>query len=176
MNRLHTSYHNLGSWKLVREQGGSKLFIVYNTRSTYIGAIILFVLCALFAFLLHRHLPSTPGKSLALTIISATGILTPAIMVGYAVNQAGKMPVLTYFQTEDLLIVREPDLKIQGACQRVSFSSEHFKELSEHYFEFNILIDGERKKFLSSVSDCFKGLTRDLNEMGFSVSKHFIKL
>ena len=176
MNRLHSSYHNLGSWKLVREGKGAKLHIVYNAQSTYIGAAVLFALCILFAWLLYRYLPDTSGKSIALTIISATGVLSPGIMAGYAMSQTGKKPLLTYIPAEDLLIVREPAAEIHGAYQRVSFSSEHFKEHSDHYFEFNIVIDGERRKFLSSIANSFKRLSRDLGEMGFYVSENVIKL
>jgi hypothetical protein len=175
MTPLHNSYNNLGCWKLVRDSD-LKLHVIYNSRVAYISAIILFLLCALFVGLLLHHLPSSSGKSLAVAIISATGVLTPGFMICYAKNQAEKGPLLTYNPSEDLLYVREPAAEIQGACQRVSFSSEHFKKHSEHYFEFNIVIDGERKKFLSSVSDSFRQLTRDINEMGFYVSRHTIKL
>lgn len=176
MKRLHSSYHNLGSWKCVREHGGAEIRIVYNAKPVYGGALFLSFLCALFAWLLNAHLPATSAKPLAVMIMVATGILTPAIMIGYARKQTGKKPLLAYQPAEDLLVLREPAMEIKNACRRVSFSLEHFREHSESYFEFNIVIDGVRKKFLSSIANSFNGLVRDLNEMGFDVSDHYIKL
>lgn len=175
MKRLHSSYHNLGSWKFVREQGGAELRMVYNARPVCGGALFLSLLCALFAWLLNAHLPATSGKPLAVIMIVATGILVPVIMIGYARKQIGKKPLLAYRPAEDLLVVREPAMEIKNASRRVSFSLEHFREHSESYFEFNIVIDGVRKKFLSSIANSFKSLVRDLNEMGFDVSDHYIK-
>lgn len=173
MKRLHTSYHNLGSWKLVREPDHSALHIVYNAKPVILPAVLVFVLCGAFAAHVAQ-LPIASGKALAVGILAATGILVPAYMAYYSITEAGKKPLLTYRPTEDLLIVRDPALEIQGAYQRVSFSSEHFIE-GEHYFEFNIVIDGERRKFLSANANRFKRLIRDLNAMGFYVSERTIK-
>lgn len=174
VKRLHTSYHNLGSWKLVREPDHSALHIVYNAKPVILPAVLVFVLCGVFAAHVAQ-LPIASGKAFAVGILAITGILVPAGMGFYAFTETGKKPLLTYRPTDDLLIVRDPALEIQGAYQRVSFSSEHFLDGGAHYFEFNIVVDGERRKFLSSNANRFKRLARDLNEMGFYVSEQTLK-
>jgi len=176
MKPLHASYHNLGSWTMVGEPGASEFRIVYHAFPVIASAVFLFLLCMAGAALLHFTLPpSVEMKGVAVGFVAATGIAVPAIMAAYAVSRSKKGPLLTYRASRDILLVSEPPLEISNAYQRVSFSRERFYD-GEYRHEFNLVVDGERKKFLSSSDDSFSKISGFVGEMGFYVSEHKIKL
>ncbi|WAC19314.1 hypothetical protein OVA24_18975 [Luteolibacter sp. SL250] len=175
MKPLHTSYSNLGSWKPDRSPDGAELYLRYHARPIVTGAIFLFLICCIAAVLAAVHLPpDVKMKEGLIGIIILTGIVVPVVMVAHAAAAVKKGPLLSYHVSTDTLLVSDPPAKITPASERVSFSSEHFSD-GDHRFEFNLVVDGERRKFLSSISS-FKNLSRHIREMGFQVSEHKVKL
>ncbi len=175
MKPLHTSYDNLGSWTMVGNHGSPETRVVYHALPVIVRGALVFLLCVAGAALLYFKLPPQEMKGVAIGIVVATGIITPAIIAAYVVNQTRKGPLLVYQASKDILVVSEPPLKIPSAYQRVSFSHERFYD-GEYRHEFNLVVDGERKKFLSSSVDSFSKISRFVGEMGFRVSEHKIKL
>jgi len=175
MKPLHTSYSNLGSWKLDRAADGSEVYLSYHPKPIIATAIFVFVFCCAAAILAAIYLPPRAGiKGVSIGILALTGIAVPTIMTAYAYAAVKRGPLLAYRPSTDTLIVSEPALEITPASERISFSSEHFID-GDHRFEFNLVVDGERNKFLSSISS-FKRLAKQIDEMGFQVSDHKVKL
>ena len=111
-----------------------------------------------------------------IAIFILTGLVVPGIMMTRAHDLAGKNPLLSYQPSNDTLRIAEPSLEITPASGRVSFSFEHFIK-HDHYFELNLVLDGERRKFLSPLSpDPFHPLARQIREMGFRVAEQTVKL
>lgn len=173
MKPLHSSYHNLGSWRMLGKARDAEIRIVYHARPQILSAALLFFLCMAAAAVMYFKLPSGGA---VVGIAAGTGIVVPAIMVAYALSRSKKGPILTYQAPADILLVSEPPMEIPHAYQRVSFSRERFQDGDDYGHEFNLVVDGERKKFLSSSSDSFSKISGFVTEMGFRVTEQKIKL
>ncbi len=154
----------------------SEFRIVYHAFPVIFSAALLFLLCIAGAALLYFTLPpSVEMKGAAVGFVAATGVAVSSAMAAYAASRSKKGPLLTYQASRDILFVSEPPLEISNAYQRVSFSRERFYD-GEYHHEFNLVVDGERKKFLSSSDDSFSKISDFVGELGFYVSEHKIKL
>lgn len=85
---------------------------------------------------------------------------------------------LIIYNTElDFLVFPRLDLKIESANKRMSFSNEHYTNLSNHFFELNIILDGNRIKFISSSQkNGFKIILKWAEVTGFNVLFNKIKI
>ncbi len=177
MKPLHSSYGSAGPWKLERAADGSELRLNFNARPTHIAAGVLLAICSGAALFISFQLPPDAHmKGAMIAIFLLTGLTVPGIMAARAHEESGRNPLLTYLPGPDILRVSAPAMEISPASGRVSFSFEEFIRQG-HSFEFNLVVDGERTKFLSALSaDPFRALRSQISEMGFHVSGHVIKL
>ncbi|MBK1882866.1 hypothetical protein JIN85_10595 [Luteolibacter pohnpeiensis] len=98
------------------------------------------------------------------------------MILAHGRSQIKKGDLLRYHHDTGTLELPRTGVTIENGRYRVWFSSEHFSN-GEHYYEFNIVIDGERTKFLSSTSsNGFKSIAKPLEELGFPVRHQKIKL
>jgi hypothetical protein len=177
MKPLHTTYHNLGSWKMVGAARDPEVHIVYHALPVILSGLLVFSLCMAAAAALYFKLPpEEEKKGLVVCFVAGIGVVVPSSMTAYAVSRSKKGPILTYKSPGDVLLISEPSLEITNAYQRVSFSFERYWDGGRNdRYEFNLMVDGERRKFLSSSVDSFSKISGFVTEMGFRVSKHTIK-
>ena len=180
MKQLHTSYHNLGSWKVIRDSKSSVIRILFDQRIGIITSTILFVVCSAVAFWLYginTNSGNDGARIAGVWILAITGILTPLFIIAHGIAQRKKGDLIQYDIKNDVLELPRISTSIDHARARVHFSSEHFTDMSNHFFELNIIIDGQRTKFLSSsVSNGFRNIVEPLNALGFSVNHQKIKI
>ncbi len=177
MKPLHSHYATPGPWKLDRAADGSELHLNFNAKPTYIAAGVLLAICFGAALFISLRLPPEADiKGAMIAIFLLTGLAVPAVMAARVHEESGKNPLLSYLPGPDILKVSVPAMEISPASVRISFSFEEFIQ-HHHRFEFNLVVDGERMKFLSALSaDPFRPLRRQISEMGFHVSGHVVKL
>ena len=66
---------------------------------------------------------------------------------------------------------------MDSATSRLNFSSEHYIKYVRHYFELNLVIDGERVKFLSAhVPKSFSPIRKLMEPRGFRFEDHRVHL
>ncbi|HVJ47391.1 MAG TPA: hypothetical protein VM511_13455 [Luteolibacter sp.] len=175
MEPLHSSYSNLDPWKLERDRNGCGARIVFDFRWAVIKSVLLFVVCLIGSILAAVHLPADGFRDQIIGICLLTGVVVSPFMIARASRSRKRAPLLVYDAAADFIDISKPPLKIENASRRVAFSSEDFSLQRGRGFELNLVLDGRRKKFLSSISN-FRRLAGDLREMGFQVFEYKVKL
>lgn len=180
MKQLHTSYSNLGSWRAIRDSNSGQLRIQFDQRRGIITSILLFVLCLIATVWLcgAENSSSNDGAKVAgIWIVSLTGLAVPLGILSYGASQKKKGDLIRYNIKEDILELPRIQTTIEKARQRAYLSSEHFSNMSDHFFELNLVIDGQRTKFLSSsVANGFRNIVKPLESVGFAVNHQKIKI
>lgn len=180
MKQLHTSYSNLGSWKSVHDHSSGVVSFQFDQRRGIFSSIFLFLLCILAAIWLSniRSNAGNDGARVAgVWLLSVTGVAVPLIIITHGVLERRKGDLIRYDMSKDVLSLPRIERTVQEARQRVNFSSEHYAGSEHHSFELNLVLDGERIKFLSSIEgNAFKSIIKSLESLGFSVSHQKIKI
>jgi len=180
MTRLHNSYNNLGSWKQVHDPSSGVVRFQFDRKPGIIKSILLLILCTLAAIGL-TNIRSNSGNNGAriagIWLVAATGIFTPLGILAHGLMQRREGDLLRYRPQDDFMEFPRMGLSIENAKQRVYFSSEHFTNSSHHFFEFNLVLDGQRVKFLSSIAaNGFRSIAKPLEALGFAVNHQKIKI
>jgi hypothetical protein len=180
MKRLHTSYSNLGSWRTIHNIPSGVVRVLFDQRRGIYTSIVLFILALVAAIWLSGLKVNTENNNLRITgvwILMITGVAVPLIILLYGWFQTRKGDYIRYDTSHNILNLPHIDQSIERAKERCYFSSEHFTDNSDHFFELNLVLDGERLKFLSSsVANGFKPIIKTLQELGFSVNHQKIKM
>ena len=182
MKPLHTSYSNTGAWKFVIDKRTNNLTVVYNSKVVIISALIISAICIGFGLLGYNYVEAEQ-KILFLIIGIGTAFLLCATMLGTAFSENSKGPILTYSKSSDTLKIRDLKKTIAQASHNVAFSCEKYKskdgfsdEDGGYRCEFNVLINGERTKFLShSYINGFSPLIQFSVKAGIRVYHHTIE-
>ncbi len=177
MERLHTSYGNLGSWRLSKL--ADSIVIKYNPAPAIITCSIVCILCGLSAYWLFGVVTDTNQSKINLAIgtLITAAVLYPTATLLYIASQYKKGDLIHFTPSTNTLNIPRIGLSIDNAMNRVYFSQEHFTDGNNHFFEYNIVIDGERHKFLSSsVSNGFKSVRSKLDKLGFHTQNQKIRL
>ena len=154
MKPLHQSYSNMGNWKFVMNSKNGDLEVGYDTRPVVIGGIIVITLCIALA-LIGYNIAESEHKVLFLIIGIGTAFVTGCLILATALSEKSNGPILVYSPSSDTLKIRDLKKTVSSASENVEFSSEKYRNKNNtnlHYrAEFNIIIDGERLKFLSHI-------------------------
>ncbi|MBC7980524.1 MAG: hypothetical protein H7Y36_08180 [Armatimonadetes bacterium] len=155
------------------------LFQFDQRRGTY-TSILLFILCIAAAFWLSSIVIDTGnegGRTAGVWILAATGVVVPLIIFFHGLSERSKGDLMRYSINEDVLELPRIGQSIDHAKQRVYFSYEHYIGSGDAFFELNLVVDGQRIKFLSSIfGNGLRPITKPLEEMGFAVNHHKIKI
>ena len=109
-------------------------------------------------------------------ILGITGIAVPMGILLYGRSATRNGDYMRYDSRRDLLELPQVNQSIERARERVYFSSEHFTDSDNHFYELNLVLDGQRTKFLSSsVANGFKSVTRTIEQAGFAVNHQKIR-
>jgi hypothetical protein len=180
MKQLHTSYSNLGSWRQVRDPLSGVIRFQFDQKRGVLTSILLFTLCMLAAMWLASIRSNTGNdgaRIAAVWILAATGVIIPLIIVFHGVSEQSKGDLIRYCIDQDVLELPRIGQSIDNARRRVSFSSENYTNRKDHFYELNIVLDGQRMKFLSSnLLNGFRSITKPLEAIGFAVSYQKIKI
>jgi hypothetical protein len=180
MKRLHTSYSNLGSWRTIRDESSGEFRIGFDQRRGIYTAIILFALCiggSVWLAGLDTDAGNDGARIAGAWLLGITGLAVPVGILLYGRSASRRGDYLRYSSGRDLLELPQLGQSIQRAKERVYFSSEHFTDNNHHFFELNLVLDGERVGFLSSsVANGFKPVARTLEQAGFAVNHQKIKI
>ena len=153
--------------------------ILFSQRIGIINSIVLFVAFSAAAYWLTRldiDAGNENARVLGLLILGITGIATPLYIITYGITQSRKGDLLRYDINNNVLEIPHISTSIENARQRVYFSSEYFKDYGRHLYELNIVVDGQRIKFISSsVSNGFRDIVKPLESLGFSVNHQKFK-
>lgn len=175
MERLHNSYDNLHLWRI--EKDSSEMTQIYfDGKLARNTAIVLSILCfslALFCW------AKGPSKWIEIILWSSllVGFFVPLAIAIWINIEQKKGKLLIYDSKNDCLIFPRYSLEINDAKKRVVFSFEHYTDLSDHFFELNFLIDGERKAFISSsVANGFNKIISELERLNFFVNRQKIRM
>lgn len=180
MKPLHTAYDNLGSWRTVHDSLSGVVRFQLDQRRGILTSILLFILCILAAIWLAGVKSNTGNDGARIAgawILATTGVVVPMIISSHGISEHSKGDLMRYNVNEDVLDLPRVGRSIENARQRVYFSSEHYIGLHQHVFELNLVLDGQRIKFLSSIfPNGFRSITKPLESLGFAVNHQKIKL
>jgi len=180
MKQLHTSYSNLGSWTTIRDDPAGVVRIVFDQRRGIYTSVALFILCvaaAIWLAGLHSEAGNDGARLAGVWILGITGIAVPVSILLYGRSAASKGDYIRFDSGRNYLVLPRLSQSIERARERVYFSSEHFTDTNSHFFELNLVLDGERVKFLSSsVANGFKSIVRTLEQAGFAVNHQKIRI
>jgi hypothetical protein len=177
MQPLHTSCALPAFLKLHRSPDGSGLELRHDAGPAFLGAALVLALGCSASFLSAYMLPA--GLEIRNPMILGTlaaGTAAAAGIAAHALAVLRKPPLLNYQKAADTLVIARPAHQIANASDRVEFSSEHFIGADNgNRYELSLVLDGERRKFLSSLLS-FNRLASQINQMGFRVSEYTVKL
>jgi hypothetical protein len=143
-------------------------------------SILVFILCALAVIglaTIRSNTGNDGARLVGIWIVAATGILTPLVILARGMKECRKGDLLRYRIHGDVMELPRENRSIENARQRVYFSSEHYSDGSNHFFEFNLVLDGQRLKFLSSsVANGFRSIAKPLETLGFPVNHQKITI
>jgi hypothetical protein len=180
MKQLHTTYSNLGPWKEVRDPLSGLIRIKFDQRRGLIICVLLFIFCmpsAVWLAGISNDAGNDGVRIFGVWILAATSIIIPLIIVSLGIREHLKGDLIRYHSDDDILELPRTNQCIKNARQRVIFSSEHYTNCGDNFFEFNVVLDGQRVKFLSSIAiNSFKSLTKSLEASGFTVNHQKIKV
>lgn len=176
MERLHRSYGNLATWRFV-ETGPDDVMMTTDPRRAVASALLVAVIClggAVFAIGMTDQ-ASRWWVVFWSALIVAVGV--PGWILGEMMAERKKGCLLRYAGRDDVLELPRLGKVVDSARSRVRFSREHYSDGSEHFFEFNVVIDGHRLPFLSSSElNAFKRAADGLESLGFPVEDHRLSL
>lgn len=172
MKPLHTSYSNLGQWTTVQSSDKNSLSVVYNFRGALIAASMISTLCVVLSSFAYLHV-SGEARVLFLVIGIGTALLVSGIICATAFDEKGRGAILTYDRLADTLTIRDFGETVVGARKKVLFSDEAYPDTDGGKYELNLVINGERRKFLShTCSNGFDSILRFAEMIDFEVVRH----
>ena len=176
MNQLHKSYSNLQAWKIENIKGNNSICLVFDSRLSVYISLFIALSCAVMILVLRvRDLGEASGTIIWSVI--AVGIAVPLGISTWAFLERRKGALMCYNTENDLLILPRINRRIELASKRVAFSFEHYSDLSDHFFELNLVLDGTRVALVSSsVKNGFDRVICGIEAMGFSITYNRIKL
>lgn len=171
MKRLHNSYGNLQAWRGNRCKEAKFTKVVFDWKRTIFLAVSIVAFCAyVSSFCWERY--SEQGLKILFWFSILIGVLVPLILILWVIFERSKDDLITYDHRNDCISFPRIDLIVVNARGRVSFSFEHYTDGSDHFFEFNLVVDRERVAFLSSsVSNGFDEIIKEVEYMGFLVTR-----
>lgn len=154
--------------------------IEFNQKGGIVISILLFIFCAIGAMWLAKFRSDAGNEGARVAgvwIVSITGVVVPLVILAYGASERRKGDLMRYFPDDDVLEFPRMVRSIENAKQRVYFSSEHYTNQGEHFFELDLVVDGERIKFLSSNAiNGFRSITKPLEAIGFAVNHQRISI
>jgi len=155
----------------------------FDQRRGILTSTILFILCIIGAFVLasiRGNWVNDDARIACVWFVAALGVIVPLIIVLHGILERSKGDLMRYSIHEDVLEMPRMGRSIENARQRVYFSFEHYTGSGvpdNHVYELNLVLDGQRIKFLSSIFDNgFQSITKPLESMGFAVNRQKIKI
>jgi hypothetical protein len=152
----------------------------FDPRRGILASVLLFIFCSLAAYWLagvRSNIGNDGARIVGVWVLALTGVVVPAVILAHGFSERRKGDLMRYRLHEDSLELPRLDRTIENARQRVYFSSEHYVGPSDHFFELNLVLDGQRLKFLASIEkNAFRTVTRPLEGLGFAVNYQKIRI
>lgn len=176
LKQLHSSYGNLQSWETRVDREARIARIVFAKGRAAWTAFTIFLICTAIAIWAGFFFEAANASKIAISV-ALVGAIVPGGILLWILAEMKRGDLLIYHAGEDRLTLPRMGKEIEKAKSRVSFSSEHYMNLDSHFFELNLVLDGERLPFISSsVANGFSTVVKGVERMGFSVSTSKIRI
>jgi hypothetical protein len=117
------------------------------------------------------------NPSIISTLLSFVGISVPLGILVWVWKEKSLGDLIQFNSESDIVFLPRNNLIVESAKKRISFSYEHYTNLSDHFFELNLVLDEQRIRFASSSQkNGFAIVIKEIEKMGFSVSRNKIKI